>query len=94
MTQMSKTKINWMKASNQNIQEQLQDIDNLSREWRYVHNHLKELIIDDPTQGVRTRSSLRDVCNDVVFVSHLEPKTTYEVEKDHNWIMAMKEELN
>ena len=32
--------------NDQNIQEQPQDIDNLPRKWRYIHNHLKELIID------------------------------------------------
>ena len=35
--------------NNQNIQEQPQDIGNLSREWKYVHNHSKELIIGDLT---------------------------------------------
>ena len=34
--------------NDQNIQEQSQDTDNLPREWRYVHNHPKELIIGDP----------------------------------------------
>ena len=70
--------------NDQNIQEQPQDTGNLSREWRYVYNHPKELIIGDPTQGVRTRSSFRDVCNYAAFVSHLELKTIDEDEKDHN----------
>ena len=39
--------------NDQNIQEQPQDTGNLSREWRYIHNHLKELIIGDPIQGVK-----------------------------------------
>ena len=47
--------------NDQNIQEQPQDTGNLSREWRYIHNHPKKLIIEDPIQGVKTKSSLRDV---------------------------------
>ena len=35
--------------NDQNIQEQPQDTSNLSKKWRYVHNHPKELILDDPT---------------------------------------------
>ena len=34
--------------NDQIIQEQPQDTSNLPKEWRYVHNHPKELIIGDP----------------------------------------------
>ena len=40
------------------IQEQPQGTNDLPKEWRYVHNHPKELIIGDPMHGVKTRSSL------------------------------------
>ena len=33
--------------NDQNIQEQPQDTCNLSKKWRYIHNHPKELIIGD-----------------------------------------------
>ena len=56
--------------------------------------HPKELIIGDPTYGVRTHSSLRDVYNHFIFISHFEPKIIDEAEKDYNWINAMQEELN
>ena len=32
--------------------------------------------------------------NHFAFVSHLEPKTIVEAEKDPNWVLAMQEELN
>ena len=32
----------------------------LPREWRYVASHLRDLIISDPSQSVRTRSSYRE----------------------------------
>ena len=80
--------------NNLNIQEQPQDTSNLPREWRYVHNHLKKLIIDDPAQGIRTRSSLRDIYNYIVFILHLESKIIDEAKKDHNWRIIMQEELN
>ena len=66
------------------IQEQPQGTNDLPKEWRYVHNHPKELIIGDPMHGVKTRSSLRDVLNHCAFVSQLEPKTFEEAENDHN----------
>ena len=76
------------------IQEQPQGTNDLPKEWRYVHNHPKELIIGDPMHGVKTCSSLRDVLNHYAFVSQLEPKTFEEAENDHNWINAMQEELS
>ena len=52
-------------------------------------NHPRELtyvkdgeIIGDPRQGVRTRSSLRNTCNYVAFLSQIEPKNVDEVLKD------------
>ena len=66
-----------------------QGTNNLPKEWRYDHNHPKELIISDPTHGVRTCSSLKDAFNYFVFVSHLEPKTIDKAEKDYNFINAM-----
>ena len=65
-------------------QEQPQHTNNLSKEWRYHHNHPKKLIIGEPTHGVRTHSSLKDAFNHCTFVSHLEPKTIDEAEKDYN----------
>ena len=67
---------------------------NLPKEWRYAYGHPKDLIIGDPSQGVRTRSSLKNLNDYLAFVSQLEPKTYEEAEKDTNWINAMQEELN
>ncbi len=66
----------------------------MPKEWRYAYGHPKDLIIGDPSQGVRTRSSLRNLNDYLAFVSQLEPKTYEEAEKDTNWINAMQEELN
>ena len=62
-------------------QEQSQGTNDLPKEWRYNHNHPKELIIGDPTHGVRIRSSLRDAYNHFTFISHFEPKIIDEAEK-------------
>ena len=69
------------------------DID-LPRDWRYAHSHPKDLIIGDPSQGIRTRSYMRNISNHLAFVSQIEPKTIEEAEKDNNWMLAMQEELN
>ncbi len=66
----------------------------LTKAWRYAHRHSKELILDDPSQPIRTRASLRNLNNHLAFVLHFEPKRIEEAEKDVNWINAMQEELN
>ena len=43
--------------------------DDLSKEWKYAHNYPKVLIIDDPSQGVRTRSIFREIHNYLIFIS-------------------------
>jgi hypothetical protein len=48
----------------------------------------------DPPQGENTWSSLRNVCNNMVFVSEIEPANIEEAETDEFWLMAMEEELN
>ena len=60
----------------------------------YANSYQKELVIGDASQDIRTRASIRDALNYFVFVSHIEPKTIIEVEKDANWIMAVQEEFN
>ena len=65
-------------------QEQPQDTNDLPKEQRYDYNHPKELIIGDPTHGVRTHSSLTDAYNHFALVSHFEPKIIDEAEKDYN----------
>ena len=36
-----------------------QHTSSLLKEWRYDYNHPKELILGDPSHGVKTRASLR-----------------------------------
>jgi hypothetical protein len=66
----------------------------LPKSWRIVKNHPIDQILGDPSQGVNTRSSLRNVCNNVAFVSEIEPKNIEEAETDESWLIAMEEELN
>ena len=50
----------------------------------------------DQTQGLcnDTRHSLKDLCNNMAFVSLIEPKNFKEAIIDDHWIVAMQEELN
>ena len=41
--------------------------------WRYASSHLKDLIIGDPEQGVKIRSSI-NLFNNLALVSQLNPK--------------------
>ncbi|KAK8609283.1 hypothetical protein V6N13_061732 [Hibiscus sabdariffa] len=61
------------------------------RELNYVKDGE---ILGDPSKGVTTRSSLRNTCNYVAFISCIEPKNIKEALNDDYWILAMQDELN
>ena len=48
----------------------------MPKEWRYAPSHPKDLILGDPEQGVKTRSSLN------LYVSQVEPKSFKDAECD------------
>ena len=54
----------------------------LPREWRTSRYHPLDNIIGDISKGVTTRHSPKDVCNNMAFVSLIEPKNLKET---HNW---------
>ena len=66
----------------------------LPREWKASRDHPLDNIIGDISKGVTTRHSLKDLCNNMAFVSMIEPKNIKEAIVDDNWIIAMQEELN
>ena len=41
-----------------------------------------------------TRSSLRYICNNLAFISQIEPNNLNDAIVYENWVMAMQEELN
>ena len=53
----------------QDLDEILQNESMLSKEWKYVSSHSKELIIGNPSIGIKIRSNLKDACNHLAFVS-------------------------
>uniref|UniRef100_A0A2N9EWZ0 Retroviral polymerase SH3-like domain-containing protein n=1 Tax=Fagus sylvatica TaxID=28930 RepID=A0A2N9EWZ0_FAGSY len=66
----------------------------LPKSWNVVHSHPKELIIGEIEHGVSTRSKLKNICNNMAFLSQIEPKNINEAIEDESWILAMQEELN
>ena len=58
------------------------------------HQPPKDQIISNQSSGVRTRSSLRNVCNNLVFISQIKPKNINNAIVDENWMIAMQYELN
>ena len=50
-------------------------------------------IIGEPSQGIRTRSSLKSESN-LALISEIQPESIDEALSDQYWIEAMKEELS
>ena len=66
----------------------------LPKEWKFVTNHPQDQIIGHPSIGVRTRFSLRNIYNNLAFISQIEPKKLNDAIIDENWVISMQEELN
>ena len=75
-------------------QVQSESSQNLPKEWKFVINHPQDQIIRNPSSGVRTRYSLRNIYNNLTFISQIEPKNINDTLDDENWIITMQEELN
>ena len=56
----------------------------LPRAWKFVQNHPKELIIGNPSEKVRTRSSTKQLKDNFALVSHFESKNVVDVLKDES----------
>src|SRR5438105_14150773 len=57
--------------------------------------HPSDLIIGNPSQGVKTHSQYHaSFCKHVAFVSCVEPKNVDDALQEGDWVMAMQEELN
>ena len=66
----------------------------LTKEQKFVINHPQDQIIGNLSNEVRTRSSLRNICNNVTFIYQIEPKNINDVLDDENQMIVMQEELN
>ena len=74
--------------------EQGESSQELPKEWKFVTNHPQDQIISNPSIGVRTKSSLRNIYNNLAFISQIEPKKLNDAIIDENWVISMQEELN
>ena len=45
------------------------DHNDIPKELRYVASHPKDLILGDPSQGIRTRSTFREELDYLAFIS-------------------------
>ena len=59
----------------------------LLKEWKFVINHPQYQIIGNPSSGVRTRSYLRNSCNNLAFIYQIEPKNINDALDDENWML-------
>ena len=78
------------------METQKQDGENssLPKEWRFMYNPPTNLIIGDPSRGITTRTSIRNICRNLAFLSQIEPNNFYVAKFDEYWLLAMQEELN
>ena len=53
--------------------------DELPKEWKASKDHPFDNIIGDISKGITTRHSHKDLCNNMAFVSIVEPKNINEV---------------
>jgi len=81
-------------TSNEKAESRTVDADRL----KFKPNHPSELIIGDPTEGIRTRSTfdknLCAFCFHSGFISEIEPVSIEMTLSDENWVVAMQDELN
>ena len=61
------------KGSNEDPPEEVKSNDELPKEWKASKDHPLDNIIGDISKGVTTRHSLKDLCNNMAFVSMVEP---------------------
>ena len=66
----------------------------LRRRLRLSSQHPPEYIISDPTKGIQSRSSFKNICAFSTFVSLVEWKDVKEAKKKPIWIIVMQSELN
>ena len=77
--------------------EPLEDSSSQSQErlTRTSRNHPIDLVMGDPSGGIRTRRrQYVSFCEHYSFVSYLEPTNVDEALEDSDWVMSMQEELN
>jgi len=78
------------KANDEDFQiDETKTSTNLPRKRRTSRYHPLDNIIGDISKGVTTRHFLKDVCNNMDFVSLIEPKNLKEAIIDEHWIIAM-----
>ena len=73
---------------------QCESSQDLPKESKFVINHPQDQIIGNPSSEVRTRSSLRNICNNLAFISQIYLKNIKDALIDENWMITMQEELN
>ncbi|XP_070047453.1 uncharacterized protein [Nicotiana tomentosiformis] len=64
------------------------------KSYEYQSSHPIENIITDPTSGIKTRSSLENLCAFDAFLSLIEPKNVVDALQDAYWIDVKSAFLN
>ncbi|XP_075112284.1 uncharacterized protein LOC142182171 [Nicotiana tabacum] len=62
-------------------------------EWRSEPEYPQKFIIEDPSEGIKTRVALKKKAN-IAPISHIEPKKIEEAIKDSSCVQAIQEKLD
>jgi len=57
-------------------------------------DHPIDKVIGDINKGVSTRWKVIDACNNMAFVSQVEPSSIEDALEDEYWLLAIQDELN
>jgi len=67
--------------------------DRFTRIWKHKSTHLKDLIIRNINDKIRTISTLKGAISTLGLILEIEQKNTEEAQSNENWIRVMQEEL-
>lgn len=93
-SQTSKEPVHEPVPQQQSIEETSKRNQLVVKSYKYQSSHPIKNIIINPASGIKTKSSLKNLCAFDAFLSLIEPKNVDKALQDTDWVNAMQDELN